>query len=256
MNIRPTNTVAELALENPASTRVLEQYGIDYCCGGGRKLEDACRDAGLDFNTLISSIEEGRGRESGVDWGKAQLSALTMHIVETHHVFTRSELSRLTALVAKVCDRHGANHPELLELRAKFEALKSDLIPHMLKEEQVLFPYIHQLEQAIDNGTEPPFPFFGTVRNPVRMMMQEHDVAGDILREIRALTSDFTPPQDACISYTTLYGALRDFEADLHQHIHLENNILFPRAVETENSVSTVSREDQGAGHTHGCFGA
>lgn len=253
MNIQPTNTVAELALNNPASTRVLEKYGIDYCCGGNRPLGEACREAGVEFDELIGMIDQAPGQET--DWRRESVSGLIDHIVDTHHVFTRSELTRITGLLDKVYNRHGANHPELLPLRERFEALRGDLIPHMLKEEQILFPYMKQLEHAVGAGTRPPEPFFMTVRNPVRMMEREHDTAGDLLREMRGLTRDFTPPDDACMSYRTLYGALADFEADLHRHIHLENNLLFPRAVEMENGFNPVVDQGSHSGGSGGCFG-
>ena len=143
-------------------------------------------------------------------------------------------MARLTALLEKVCNAHGQNHPELMEIQKLFTLLANDLEPHMLKEERILFPYIAGLEEAVSLGRRPAPPMFGTVRNPVRMMMSEHDVAGDILRKVRETSSNFKLPSDACISYQTLYSALEGFEQDLHQHIHLENNILFPRAVEIE----------------------
>ncbi|MGE0103662.1 MAG: iron-sulfur cluster repair di-iron protein [Blastocatellales bacterium] len=251
MNIGPTNTVAELALNNPASTRVLEKYGIDYCCGGRRPIGEACREAGVDFDTLVGMIEAAPA--GGADWRQEPVSRLIDHILETHHVFTRSELARITGLLDKVCNRHGENHPELLNLRERFEVLRGDLIPHMLKEEQVLFPYLRQLEHAVDTGARPPEPFFMTVRNPVRMMEREHDTAGDLLRELRALTHDYTPPEDACMSYKALFNALSDIEADLHRHIHLENNVLFPRAVEMESSINPDERTVPGG--SGGCFG-
>lgn len=260
MNISLTNTVAELAVENPATRRVFEKFGIDYCCGGNRTLVEACHLTGADYEDLIKSLNEATEKVAHAigdrDWRQESLAATVAHIVDTHHVFTRTELARLNDLLAKVCDRHGANHPELAELQDRFHDLRQDLIPHMLKEEQVLFPYLIQLEQAVKGETTLPEPFFGTVRNPVNMMEREHDAVGALLREIRSLTSDFSPPQDACISYRTLYGALLDFEADLHLHIHLENNILFPRAVAIEKSVAAASIEERSAGHSSGCFGS
>jgi regulator of cell morphogenesis and NO signaling len=154
--------------------------------------------------------------------------------VAKHHVFTRDELARLDALLSKVCSVHGQNHPELTRIRSLFQDLNRDLIPHMQKEEMVLFPYIEQMDEAVSAGRPAPVPFFGTVQNPIHMMMMEHDAAGEILKEIRQISGGFTVPEDGCISYETLYKALDALEQDLHQHIHLENNILFPRAVELE----------------------
>ena len=151
---------------------------------------------------------------------------------------TRSheELERLEALLAKVCGVHGQNHPELFHIQDQFRRLRQDLEPHMLKEESVLFPYIIRMEEAIVRNQALATPPFGTVRNPVRVMMAEHEASGYILGRIREASSDYTVPADGCISYKTLYRALAELEVDLHQHIHLENNILFPRAVEQEGA--------------------
>jgi regulator of cell morphogenesis and NO signaling len=237
-----TKTVREYALEIPAATRIFEKLGIDYCCGGGKSLADACAQAGLAVEEVLGSLETNSnsdGTSTVNEWYSASQTELIAHIVQKHHVFTREELERLEALLAKVCGVHGQNHLELFHIQDQFGKLREELEPHMLKEEHVLFPYITLLEQTkVQNAPAPRAPF-GTVRNPVRMMMSEHDAAGDILRSIRQASSDFTVPPDACISYQTLYSALKELEADLHQHIHLENNILFPRAVEIEQAVNS-----------------
>ncbi|MDX2044403.1 MAG: iron-sulfur cluster repair di-iron protein [Acidobacteriota bacterium] len=237
MSVNVMNTVRELAVTWPGATRVFEKIGIDYCCGGGRTLADACATFHVPIDLAIQSLEDaGRTKpaDDQINWQARSLTDLIAHIQDTHHVFTRQELGRLEQLVEKVCSRHGEHHPELLRLRELFLLLRDDLLPHLLKEEQVLFPYVIQLEKAVSNETAAPMPFFGTVQNPVRMMMMEHDTVGDLLREMRSACGNYVPPQDACFSYQTLFQALREFEADLHQHIHLENNILFPRAVEME----------------------
>ena len=145
---------------------------------------------------------------------------------------------RLDALMTKVVSVHGKNHPELTEASALVKRLGEDLNPHMLKEERVLFPYVVQLNRAATVKASAPFAPFGTVINPVRMMMMEHDAVGELLRELRGVTSDYAIPADVCISYKTLYEALEALEHDLHQHIHLENNILFPKAVELERTIA------------------
>ena len=234
-----TRTVREYALEIPAATRVFEKLGIDYCCGGGTSLADACAKAGVTVDEVLHSLKTNEGSEetfAGGEWQTASHAELIEHIVEKHHTFTRDELVRLEALFAKVCGVHGQNHPELLHIQNQFQALRRDLEPHMLREERVLFPYIISMEETIDEKQPLPAPPFGTVRNPVRVMMAEHDAAGEILRTMRQLSSDYTTPPDGCISFQTLYSALIAFEADLHQHIHLENNILFPRAAEREDA--------------------
>jgi regulator of cell morphogenesis and NO signaling len=237
MTLNTTKTVRELALEVPNATRVFERLKIDYCCGGGRNIAEACQSVGVRLDELSRLLDEaGAARDISPDFTAGPLSDLIRHILDTHHVYTREESARIQALLEKVCGKHGGNHPELAEVRALFLKLDADLQPHMFKEEQILFPYILRLEAARAAGGAPPFAPFGTVNNPVRMMMSEHDTAGDLLRELRAAARDFRAPDDACISFRTLYRALEDFEKDLHQHIHLENNLLFPRAVELESA--------------------
>ena len=236
--INSETTVREVAVQLPQSTRLFETLNIDYCCGGNRPLSDACDSAGLEVDNVIEMLtvlSQSEANPSGtLDFQKLSLTELIAYILETHHIFTRSEMGRIEALCAKVIGAHSANHPELLKVGNLFQRLCADLKPHMFKEEQVLFPYIAAMEQAEAHDQPVPFAPFGTVKNPVRLMMMEHDAAGDILRELRAMTSDFRVPPDGCISYQTLYQALEGFEKDLHQHIHLENNILFPKAVECE----------------------
>jgi len=243
MNISSTKTVRELAVEIPNATRVLEKFGIDYCCGGGKSLEEACSAAGLPVDEVLAAVEvSAAAPAAGFAAPSGSLAELIDHIVKSHHKFTREEIGRLKALLEKVCAVHGQNHPELLAIRDTFFGLAQELTLHMMKEENVLFPYIVRMEEAVtQNDPVMPAPF-GTVQNPVRMMMQEHDGAGEALRQIRQASCDFSTPKDACISYQTLYQALPAFEADLHQHIHLENNILFPRAIEMEESAVAAAR--------------
>jgi regulator of cell morphogenesis and NO signaling len=158
--------------------------------------------------------------------------------VDKHHSFTRDEIKRLVLLVSKVVSVHGRNHPELLQVQSLFRDLSEELTTHMTKEEQLLFPYIAEMEQAISSKRSLPPAIFGTVQNPVRMMMLEHDSSGQMLHKVRELTNGYVPPPDACVTYQTLYRALEAFERDLHEHIHLENNILFPRSVDFETAAS------------------
>ena len=235
-------TVREVATELPQSTRIFEALKIDYCCGGNKPLSEACASAGVDVDAvmeMLSKVTQTGSENAGtMDFQNASIPELTTHIVDTHHVFTKSELERLETLTAKVIGVHGANHPELIRLGELFKLLSDDLKPHMFKEEHILFPYILAMVRANENNQARPFAPFGTVNNPIRMMMREHDNAGEIMREVRALTSDYHAPADACISYQTLYQALENLEKDLHQHIHLENNILFPKASELENAMN------------------
>jgi regulator of cell morphogenesis and NO signaling len=234
--ITTDTTVRDVAVELPQSTRLFEKLKIDYCCGGNKPLAEACASAGVDVDNVMELLAKATQSNAKDDVAFQNLSAteLITHIVDTHHVFTKSEMDRLQSLADKVLSAHGGNHPELIHLDELLTRLCADLKPHMFKEEQVLFPYIVSMADAVDQNRAVPFAPFGTVNNPIRMMMREHDTAGQILREIRGLTSDYKVPADACISYQTLYQALEDFEKDLHQHIHLENNILFPKALDLE----------------------
>jgi len=237
LTIDTQKTVRDLALEIPSATRIFEKLGIDYCCGGSRTLSDACANVGIPLEQVVTSLEAAQQPpQDAVDWKEKSLFELISHIVAKHHAFTRQEIERLDSLTDKVCSVHGKNHPELEQIRALFRGLGQELFVHMHKEEQVLFPYVVRMEEAISNGEPVPVPLFGTVQNPIRMMMFEHDAAGEVLRKIRQASSNFTVPPDGCISYQTLYQALEAFEQNLHQHIHLENNILFPRAIEMESA--------------------
>jgi regulator of cell morphogenesis and NO signaling len=238
ITISSTTKVRDVALELPQSTRLFEKFKIDYCCGGDQLLATACASAGVDVQNVLELIEQVQQMpapgNTTVNWQEASATELVMHIVDKHHVFTKSEMARLEPLADKVVGAHGANHSELLALRDLMRQLFEDLRPHMFKEEQILFPFIIALDKARQENRRAPFAPFGTVNNPIRMMLMEHDTAGDLLREMRKLSSDYTVPADACISFRTFYDALEAFERDLHQHIHLENNLLFPKAIELE----------------------
>lgn len=236
--ITTEKTIGELAVEYPAATRVLEKLGIDYCCGGGNTLEQACHKAGLPLeqvrDSLKTVLEKAESKAPQRDWNTEPLADLIAHIRCKHHEFTRAEIARIEPLFDKVCSVHGGNHPELAAMRAAFRNLAQELSTHLMKEELMLFPYIVRMEEAVLEKSPVLPAHFGTVRNPVAMMMHEHDGAGEALREMRSAGKGYAAPPDACISYRTLYQALAEFEADLHQHIHLENNILFPRAIAIE----------------------
>jgi regulator of cell morphogenesis and NO signaling len=233
-------TVGELAIEIPGATRLFEGLGIDYCCGGNQTLEEACQAAGVALEEVRDSLDIARftaaAERKDRDWQTEPLSELIEHIKKSHHKFIQGEAARLGPLFDKVCAVHGENHPELERLRAIFDELVEELATHLMKEEAVLFPYIVRLEEAAIEKAPVVPPPFGNVRNPVAMMIEEHADAGADLHELRRESSDYSAPPDACITYRTLYAALADFELDLHQHIHLENNVLFPRAIAMEQA--------------------
>ena len=233
MSVTTEKTVRELALENPAATQVFEKLGIDYCCGGNQSLEQACRAANLPADHVLDSLEMAeqtpRATQKIHDWQREPLGDLVAHINSTHHKYTREEMARLGPLLEKVCSIHGKNHPELLHIRTSFTGLAQELTMHMMKEEMVLFRHIVRMEEAVSQNEPILPPPFGSVQDPVSMMEHEHDSAGAALRTMHQARGGYAAPPNACISYQTLYKALAEFELDLHQHIHLENNILFPR---------------------------
>jgi len=228
-----TQTVREIALENPASIRVFEAFGIDYCCGGRKPLAEACAAKNIALDAVITALENGTASSAPVSDAQS-LSALVSHIVNAHHAYVRRELPRLAELASKVVSRHGDTKPELPQIQTKLGQISEELIEHLAKEEVVLFPYITKLERAKNEGTAKPHGCFGTVASPIAMMTQEHEAAGALLAAIRQLSGDYTPPVGACPTFHAFYNGLREFEQDLHQHIHLENNILFPRAMAME----------------------
>ena len=238
MTVVMDKSVRELALENPSSTKVFERLGIDYCCGGNKSLQEACRVADLNIDQVLDSLDKAAqadlARDEQREWQVEPLAALIEHIQSTHHKYTKEEIARLGPLFEKVCSVHSNKHPELLEVREIFQNLAQELSAHMMKEETILFPYIVRVESAVTRKETMPRAPFGSVQNPVSMMEHEHDSAGHALRGMRQRTNGYSAPADSCVSYQTLYKALAIFEADLHQHIHLENNILFPRALVVE----------------------
>ena len=229
-------TVREIAANSLAAVRVFEQLGIDYCCGGKRPLDEVCKDKGLDTAAVrreIEAAEEAGSRGPDRDWNLARLSELIAHIVDVHHSYLRRELPAVQTRVEKVYrvynERYG---PTLTGLPEVFGALKEELESHMLKEEMVLFPAV----QAIEAGVQLPASPCGGLANPIRVMEFEHENAGQALARIREITGDFSVPEHACVTYRALMSSLAELERDLHLHIHLENNILFPGAQKLEAS--------------------
>jgi len=242
MSITLDKSVREIATETPSSIRVFETLGIDYCCRGAKTLEQACADQHLPAEDVMKKLEKAAAESTAgdvTDWATASLTELMQHIVRKHHQYVRQELVRLEALCAKVQNKHGHAHPELKRVAALFLTLRDEMSSHMIKEEQILFPHVARLERVLELQQPARQPGFGMLANPVQVMIHEHDDAGSLLSTIRRLSNDYVAPADACVSYQALCEGLQAFERDLHQHIHLENNILFPRALqmETESAV-------------------
>lgn len=231
-------TVREIALEQPASIRIFEKFGIDYCCGGRKPLAQACQERSLDLQTVLAALESAAqdADQPAPEWTSASLEALCQHIVTAHHEYIRREIPRLWQLAQKVVARHGDTHPELIRIQELIRGAGEDLIQHLGKEEQILFPSIINMERNLATCGPRSLGCFGSIRNPIRVMMTEHDAAGEALAEIRRFSNDFTPPEGACPTYRGYFHALEEFEQDLHRHVHLENNILFPRAIGMDES--------------------
>ena len=227
-----TKTIGELAVEAPYAIAVMEKWQIDYCCRGHQSVAEACRTAGVTPAELLTAIGDPRV-EQDLDWQQTPLVDLQNYIVAVHHTYTRQALETIQLLSDKVANRHGGGHAEVLTVQQVFGELNAELLPHMMKEEQVLFPYVEELEAR--SASDPrPQSCFGSIANPIRMMLFEHETAGEKLVQLRAATNGYALPPDACLSFRALYERLEDLEQDLHRHIHLENNILFPRALRLE----------------------
>jgi regulator of cell morphogenesis and NO signaling len=245
MHVTSETTIAEIAGTMPRSIPVFQKHGIDFCCGGKRALAAACSEKGISFELVVGEIERaGRSvAESGTDWATEPLRAIIEHVLARFHTSLKEELPRLLALAEKVATVHGAKHPDTLPaLRDTFRSLKDELDAHMEKEEHVLFPYVNDLEAAA-RGLRPSFSIpLGLASGAIGVMEREHEFAGLALKTIHRLTGGFHPPDDACGSFRALYAGLEIFEADLHAHIHLENNILFPRAMAMERKLGGAAR--------------
>jgi regulator of cell morphogenesis and NO signaling len=211
MDFNSETRIRDIALANPAARQVLEDAGLDYCCGGGTSLHEACLRANVSSQEIVTRLREN-AKDTGpedLNWMAAPLRQLTRHIREKHHRYVREAIPRTRALSDRVCTKHGGHHTELVPIVKVFAEVGREMIMHMQKEEQILFPYIDALERAVNvHGSVEP-PFFQTVKNPIHAMMHEHDAAGDLVRQIRALSSEYTPPGDACTSFKALYEALQ-----------------------------------------------
>jgi regulator of cell morphogenesis and NO signaling len=243
MNITPDTRVAEIATQNPATIRIFQRFGIDFCCGGKRPLREVCDEKQMTFGELRTALETADAPGStagstGIPAADAPLAELVRFIVDEYHAGLRGELPRLGQMAAKVLDAHGAKYPEVLpELASVFRELRQEVEDHMIKEERVLFPYIERLEALAATGQGLPTSLFGSIQAPIGMMEHEHETVGRALAHLRELTVGYVPPADACNTFRGLYHGLAELEKALHEHIHLENNVLFPRAARREEEL-------------------
>jgi len=232
MQIRPDMLVAQIAAEAPATIKIFQRHQLEFCCGGRIPLAEACAASGLDAEVILAELSAALGEApDSPDWQQAPLSELIAHIQATYHEPLRDELPRLSAMLAKVVQRHGQRLPEtLLPLQATFDSLHRELIDHMAKEDRVLFPAVAALESSADGDWT--IGGLGSLDQPIDVMEAEHEAAGEALARMRRLTGGYAPPEDACPTFRGLYYGLAELERDMHQHVHLENHILFPRAAQ------------------------
>ncbi len=235
MTITEDKTVAEIVTENIKTAHIFKKYGIDFCCGGGITIEEACSKKGIDYSLLekeLVAVDMVVDKEH--DYDKWDLHYLIDHIINVHHKYVEESIPLLLQYADRVAKVHGHHYVEVVEINSLFHEVAQELSAHMKKEELILFPYIKQLVKAEKEGSTPARPHFGTVNNPIQMMEYEHENAGGIFKSIAKLSSDYTPPDEACNTFRALYAKLEEFEQDLHKHIHLENNILHPKAIALE----------------------
>ena len=232
-------TLGEIVAKDSRKAEVFKKYGLDFCCGGKKTVKEACAEKGLDVTKIeqeLLTADKNITTHRPLPYNEWTLPFLIDYITNTHHSYVRKTLPDLVGYAHKVSGVHGDHHPELFEISKLVDEISSELTAHMMKEEKVLFPYIKQLVFAEENEQALPAAHFGTVQNPIKMMEMEHELVGKNLEKIRALSQNYSLPADACGSYRLLYALLQEFESDLHIHVHLENNILFPKALDLEKN--------------------
>lgn len=236
-------SLAQIVNNNRQAASVFEKYHLDFCCKGKRSLVQACTEQQLSISEVTADLENIFTKDinsAAVDFEKMDLTQLADYIVLTHHAYVKNEMPQIYAYLQKVSSKHGERHPELYRIFQIFSAVKEEMEGHMKKEELILFPRIKEMQKLIDNDNGNFQLNITYLQSPITVMEQEHDHAGGMLNEIRILSKNYTPPQDACTTYRLSFAALNAFELDLHQHVHLENNILFPKAIETFRDLQTT----------------
>ena len=235
-----SQTLSEIVKNNFKAAAVFEKYNLDFCCKGNKFLATACEEKGVNESEILSELERIKAyQNSSINYEEWSLDFLIDYIVNTHHSYVRKMIPIISEHVNKVATVHGQNHPELKEIARIYTIVYKDLKQHMMKEEEILFPHIKYLVKSKGNGNKSESPYFGTVQNPIRMMESEHQNAGDELFEIRRLSNNYTLPEDACNTFRVTFQELKEFEEDLHKHVHLENSILFPKSIQLEAELSS-----------------
>ncbi|SKB29876.1 iron-sulfur cluster repair di-iron protein [Daejeonella lutea] len=229
-------TIGEMVTKDYRKAQVFKKFGIDFCCGGKKTVEEVCLTKGLDSAKIISELEAVQNQEpaAGHKFDEWPLDFLADYIINTHHDYVKNNVPFITELANKVAKVHRQGHPETIEIANIFNEVGKDLSLHLMKEENIVFPYVKALVQNTKTGEASPIAAFDSIETPTQMMEMEHEQAGEAMAAIRELTADYTLPEGACTSYTLLYKKLQEFENDLFNHVHLENNILFPKAIALE----------------------
>jgi len=230
------NIIGKIVADDYRTAAIFQKYGIDFCCQGNRTIEEACEKRGIAPEKVWNELEaiQEDSNDNAPDYNHWELDRLADHIQEKHHGYVEAAIGQLKPYIDKICKVHGDRHPELFKVQQEFNESAGELTAHMKKEEFILFPYIKKMVKTGEKGN----PHFGTAQNPIAMMEEEHDAEGERFRKISALTNQYTPPADACNTYRVTFALLKEFEEDLHLHIHLENNILFPKAIALEKELS------------------
>lgn len=238
MELNNETLVGDLVSENYRLASYFTEQKIDFCCNGNRSLETVCSQKKLPLDGMLSEITtllETKPNEPNYQlW---DIGFLSDFIYQNHHSYVEQKITEIKPFLDKICKVHGSEHPELLEIKSLFEASAGELTAHMKKEELILFPYFKSLVVAEQNGTPPASRQFNSVESPIAKMHEDHNNEGERFREIEKLTNDYTPPSDACGTYRVTFSLLKEFQEDLHKHIHLENNILFKKAIALEQKL-------------------
>lgn len=241
MSLQEITTIGDFVAKDYRTAAIFSKYGIDFCCKGQRTIDEVCKNQNINEPQLLDELNAvlNTKNDSGIDFGSWPLDLLIDYIEKTHHSYVEEKTQIIIPFLDKLCAVHGSNHPELFEINSLFKESAQELASHMKKEELILFPFVKEMINATKSHGNIGKPFFGTVKNPIAAMMNEHDNEGERYRTISTLTNNYATPEDACNTYKVTYAMLKDFEDDLHKHIHLESNILFPKAKALEKFFST-----------------
>ncbi|MBL1213982.1 MAG: iron-sulfur cluster repair di-iron protein [Ignavibacteriae bacterium] len=240
MNELLKKTVAEIVTEDYRTAEIFKSYKIDFCCNGGRNFNDVLTAKNIDSDKIIAELDSvtKRNNNGSVDFDSWEIDLLADYIEKKHHRYVEAKTPELKQYLAKLCKVHGENHPELFEINEQFNQSAGELAMHMKKEELILFPHIRKMAAAKQKNEKVDSPQFGSVQNPIQLMMSEHDTEGERFKKIAEISNNYTVPDDGCNTYRVAFSLLKEFQDDLHLHIHLENNILFPKAIEYEQRLT------------------